>query len=134
LRAALGIIETIGFTAAVTALDAATKAADVTFVGYDKAIGVEKAISVLITFAGEVAAVKAAVEAGTTAANRVGRVVSSHVIPRPHEEVDRLIEEFTKNLEKKRKSKQVEVAKSNAVQKKPAKNVQSAQTETKPEA
>lgn len=98
MRSALGIIEAIGLTTAIAALDAASKAADITLVGYDKVIGVEKAVSVAIHIAGEVAAVNAAVEAGVAAGNRVGRVVASRVIPRPHEEVDFLIKEFEKNL------------------------------------
>jgi ethanolamine utilization protein EutM len=114
LRAALGIIECIGLTTAITALDAAAKAADVTLVGYDKVIGVEKAISVSVHFAGEVAAVKAAVEAGVSAANKVGRVVSHHVIARPHEEVDRLIDEFKKNLDNKRQAKAQQSAKASS--------------------
>ncbi len=101
MRAALGLIETIGLTTAITALDAASKAADVTLIGYDKVIGVGKAVSVTVQIAGEVAAVKAAVDAGVAAGNRVGTVVSGHVIPRPHEEVDRLISEFEKNLKDK---------------------------------
>jgi ethanolamine utilization protein EutM len=114
LRAALGIIETIGYTTAVTALDAAAKAADITLVGYDKVIGLEKAIGVSVHIAGEVAAVKAAVEAGVAAASRTGRVVSHHVIARPHEEVDRLIAEFEKNLNQKKNSTKVESAKASA--------------------
>jgi len=106
VRAALGMIETIGLTTAITALDAASKAADVTLIGYDKVIGVGKAVSVTVHIAGEVAAVKAGVEAGVSAASRIGTVVSSHVIPRPHEEVDRLISEFAKNLKKKLETKE----------------------------
>lgn len=101
MRSALGVIEVIGLGAAITALDAACKAADVTLVGYDKVIGVNKAISVVVNIAGEVAAVKAAVEAGVDAANKVGTVVSSNVLARPHEELDMLINEFAKNLKKK---------------------------------
>ncbi|WP_425448781.1 BMC domain-containing protein [Dethiothermospora halolimnae] len=98
MRAALGLIESVGLTTAITALDAASKAADVELVGYEKVIGVGKIVSVTIQLGGEVAAVKAAVEAGVQAANRVGNVVSSHVIPRPHEEVDNLIKEFQKDI------------------------------------
>lgn len=106
MKKALGIIETIGLPTAITALDAACKAADVTLVGYDKVIGVERMVSVVIHIAGEVAAVKAAVEAGAAAGNRVGRVILSHVIPRPHDEIDKLMKEFEKNL----KSKKEEIA------------------------
>jgi ethanolamine utilization protein EutM len=126
LRAALGIIECIGLTTAITALDAAAKAAEVTLVGYDKVIGVEKAVSVSVHFAGEVAAVKAAVDAGVSAANKVGRVVSHHVIARPHDEVDRLIEEFKKNLDNKRKAKAQTEAKASS--KKQAKTAETAPT------
>lgn len=101
MRSALGVIEVIGLGTAITALDAACKAADVTFIGYDKVIGVNKAISVVVNVAGEVAAVKAAVEAAEVAARKVGTVVSSTVLARPHEELDMLINEFAKNLKKK---------------------------------
>lgn len=76
----LGLIETFGYTAAVEAVDAACKAADVTFLGYDR---VGKGL-VTVKFTGDIAAVKAAVTAGAAAAERVGRVISVHVIPRPH--------------------------------------------------
>lgn len=101
MKAALGLIEAIGLTAAITALDAASKAADIKLVGYDKVIGAGKAVSVTIQIAGEVAAVQASVDAGVAAANRIGRVLSHHVIPRPHEEVDLLIKVFEKNLKSK---------------------------------
>lgn len=101
MKAALGLIEAIGLTTAITALDAASKAADIKLVGYDKVIGAGKAVSVTIQIAGEVAAVQASVDAGVAAANRIGRVLSYHVIPRPHEEVDLLIKAFEKNLKSK---------------------------------
>lgn len=75
----LGLIETIGYTAAVEAVDAACKAARVTFLGHEL---VDKGL-VTVKFAGDVAAVQAAVAAGAAAAQRVGRVISVHVIPRP---------------------------------------------------
>ena len=118
MRAALGLIETIGLTTAITALDAASKAADVKLIGYDKVIGVGKAVSVTVHIAGEVAAVKAAVDAGVSAGNRVGTVVSGHVIPRPHEEVDRLIAEFEKNLKDKNEESETEPKKDGKKQKK----------------
>lgn len=105
MRAALGLIEAVGLTAAITALDAASKAADVKLVGYEKVIGAGQAVSVTIQLAGEVAAVQASVDAGVAAANRIGRVLSSHVIPRPHEELDLLIKEFEKNLKQKEEKK-----------------------------
>src|SRR5437588_2859702 len=80
---ALGMIECKGFVALVEASDAMLKAANVDLVGWDK-VG-----SGLVTafVAGDVAAVKAAVDAGTAAASRIGEVVSVQVIPRPHEEL-----------------------------------------------
>jgi ethanolamine utilization protein EutM len=80
---AIGMIETHGLTVLVQASDAALKAADVAYKGWRK-VG-----SGLCTvfFAGDVAAVKAAVEAGAAAGREVGKVVSVHVIPRPHGEV-----------------------------------------------
>lgn len=102
MNKALGLIEARGLATAVTALDAASKAADVVLVGVEKVIGIGGGtVGVTINIAGEVAAVQAAVEAGVEAGNRVGMVISSHVIPRPHEELDRLIEKFGKNLNKK---------------------------------
>ena len=94
MNAALGLIEAIGLTSAMTAVDAACKAADIKFIGHEKIIGAGAAISGTVHFAGEVAAVQAGVEAGVAAALKSGRVLSHHVIPRPHEEVDQLIERF----------------------------------------
>ena len=108
MRAALGLIEAVGLTAAITALDAASKAADIKLVGYEKVIGAGKAVSVTIQIAGEVAAVQASVDAGVAAANRIGRVLSYHVIPRPHEEVDLLIKGFEKNLKSNFSKKNLE--------------------------
>lgn len=80
---ALGMIETKGLIALIEASDAALKAANVQFVGWEK-IG-----SGLVTvfLVGDVAAVKAAVDAGAAAAGKIGEVVSVQVIPRPHEEL-----------------------------------------------
>ncbi len=79
---ALGMIETKGLTALIEASDAMLKAANVTLLGWQK-IG-----SGLVTafVVGDVAAVKAAVDAGSSAAGRVGEVVGVQVIPRPHED------------------------------------------------
>ena len=77
---ALGMIETKGFIALVEATDAMLKAANVQFVGWDK-VG-SGLVSAFVT--GDVAAVKAATDAGAAAARRVGELVSVHVIPRPH--------------------------------------------------
>lgn len=81
---ALGMIETKGFVALVEATDAMMKAANVEFLGWDK-IG-SGLVTAFVT--GDVAAVKAATDAGATAAARIGEVVSVQVIPRPHEDVD----------------------------------------------
>ena len=80
---ALGMIETRGLIGAITAADAALKAAYVTFIGTER---VDPA-QVTITVSGEVAAVQAAVEAGAAAAERVGELIAQHVIPRPHDEI-----------------------------------------------
>lgn len=83
---AIGMIETKGLIAAVEACDAALKAANVRFVKQDK-VG---SGLVAITLEGDVAAVKAAVDAGAEAGRRVGEVVSVHVIARPHEDVTKV--------------------------------------------
>jgi ethanolamine utilization protein EutM len=80
---ALGMIETKGFVALVEASDAMMKAANVTFLGWDK-IG-SGLVTAFVT--GDVAAVKAATDAGSAAAGRIGEVVSVQVIPRPHDDV-----------------------------------------------
>ena len=84
---ALGMIETRGFVAMVEASDAMVKAAKVELVGYEKTGGGH----VTAIVRGDVAAVKAAVEAGTRGAEKVGEVVSVHVIPRPHANVDSVL-------------------------------------------
>ena len=80
---ALGMIETKGFVALVEACDAMVKAANVDLVGWDK-IG-SGLVTAFVT--GDVAAVKAATDAGAAAAGRIGEVVSVQVIPRPHEDL-----------------------------------------------
>jgi len=82
---ALGMIECRSFAAMVEASDAMVKAARVELVSYEKTGGG----FVTAVVRGDVAAVKAAVEAGTRGAEKVGEVVSVHVIPRPHANVDR---------------------------------------------
>jgi ethanolamine utilization protein EutM len=84
---ALGMIETKGFVAMVEASDAMVKAANVKLIGYEK-IG-----SGLITtiVRGDVAAVRAATDAGASAARKVGELVAVHVIPRPHKELDEVL-------------------------------------------
>lgn len=80
---ALGMIETKGFITLVEATDAMLKAANVEFHGWDK-VG-SGLVSAFVT--GDVAAVKAATDAGANAAGRIGEVVSVQVIPRPHEDL-----------------------------------------------
>lgn len=81
---ALGMIETKGFVGMVEASDAMVKAAKVELIGYEKIGG--GYVTAIVR--GDVAAVKAATEAGSRAAEKVGELVSVHVIPRPHENVD----------------------------------------------
>jgi ethanolamine utilization protein EutM len=81
---ALGLIETRGFAAMVEAADAMVKSANVDLVGYEKIGG--GYVSAIVR--GDVAACRAAVDAGARAAEKVGEIVTTHVIPRPHESVD----------------------------------------------
>lgn len=83
-RSALGLIETRGLIAAVEAADAMVKAARVTLVGQERIGG--GYVTVMVR--GDVGAVQAATDAGAAAAGRVGDLVSAHVIPRPHAEVE----------------------------------------------
>ncbi len=84
---ALGMIETKGLVAAVEAADAMVKAANVTLVGKEHVGG--GLVTVLVR--GDVGAVKAATDAGAAAAERVGELVSVHVIPRPHNEIEGIL-------------------------------------------
>ncbi len=84
---ALGMIETRGIVASIEAADTMVKAANVTIVSQTKAGG--GLVSIIVR--GEVGAVKAATDAGAVAANKVGEVVSVHVIPRPHDEVNDIL-------------------------------------------
>lgn len=84
---ALGMIETKGFVAMTEASDAMCKAARVELVGYEKTGG--GYVTAIIR--GDVAAVKAAIEAGTLSAQKVGEVISTHIIPRPHENLDSVL-------------------------------------------
>ena len=87
MNEALGMIETRGLVAAIEAADAMVKAANVTLIGSEK-IG-SGLVSVMVR--GDVGAVKAAVEAGGAAAARLGEVIATHVIPRPHADVNKLL-------------------------------------------
>ncbi len=84
---ALGMIETKGFVAMTEACDAMVKAARVELVGYERIGG--GFVTAIIR--GDVAAVKAAVDAGSLAAQKVGEIVSVHVIPRPHDNLDKVL-------------------------------------------
>jgi len=81
---ALGMLETRGFAAMVEGSDAMVKAAKVELIGYEKIGG--GYVTAIVR--GDVAAVRAAVDAGIKAAEKVGEIVSTHVIPRPHDNVD----------------------------------------------
>ncbi len=84
---AIGMVETKGFVAAVEAADAMVKAANVTLIGKTQ-VG-SGLVAILVR--GDVGAVKAATDAGAAAAEKVGELVSVHVIPRPHDEVEMLL-------------------------------------------
>jgi microcompartment protein CcmL/EutN len=87
MEEALGLIETRGFTALVEASDAMVKAAKVRLVRYEKIGG--GYVTTMVR--GDVAAVRAAVEAGSAAAAKVGELIAAHVIPRPHAMVDEVL-------------------------------------------
>ena len=84
---ALGMIETKGLVASIEAADAMVKAANVTLIGKEHVCG--GLVTVMVR--GDVGAVKASVDAGAAAAERVGELVSIHVIPRPHDEVEGIL-------------------------------------------
>ena len=84
---ALGMVETKGLVSAIEAADTMVKSANVTLVGYEK-IG-SGLVTVMVR--GDVGAVKAATDAGSASANKVGELVSVHVIPRPHIEVEKIL-------------------------------------------
>lgn len=93
---ALGMVETKGFVGAVEAVDSMAKSANVKLVGIETVGG--GYVSVFVK--GEVGAVKAALDAGTAAAKKVGEVISVHVIPRPHQDTETIL---PKGKEKKAK-------------------------------
>ncbi|MGL5513252.1 MAG: ethanolamine utilization microcompartment protein EutM [Sporomusa sp.] len=84
---ALGMVETKGLVGAIEAADAMVKAANVALVGYEK-IG-SGLVTVMVR--GDVGAVKAATDSGAVAAQRVGELVSVHVIPRPHTDIEKIL-------------------------------------------
>ncbi len=87
VQQALGMVETRGLVAAIEAADAMLKAANVELVGTEK-IG-SGLVSVMVR--GDVGAVKAAVEAGLAAAQKLGEIIATHVIPRPHSDVEKIL-------------------------------------------
>lgn len=94
VREALGMVETRGFVGMIEASDAMGKAAKVRLIGYER-IG-----SGLVTTLcrGEVGAVRAAVEAAAAAAQKVGELVSVHVIPRPHDDLEKYLDQISIKL------------------------------------
>ena len=88
VRNAIGLIETVGLVAALEAADAALKAANIELIGYELTKG--KGM-VLVKFSGDVGAIKVAVEAGRIAAGKVNKVVATHVIPRPHQQLSSVL-------------------------------------------
>ena len=86
-RGALGLIETKGLVGAIEAADAMVKAANVRLIGREQIGG--GLVTVMVR--GDVGAVKAATDAGAAAAGKIGEVVSVHVIPRPHEDVEAIL-------------------------------------------
>ena len=87
VQQALGMVETRGLVAAIEAADAMLKAANVELVGTEK-IG-SGLVSVMVR--GDVGAVKAAVEAGLAASQKLGEIIATHVIPRPHTDVEKIL-------------------------------------------
>ena len=87
MKLALGMVETRGLIGSIEAADAMVKAADVHLIGKEQ-IG-SGLVTVMVR--GDVGAVKAAVEAGTAAATALGEVIATHVIPRPHADVEKLL-------------------------------------------
>lgn len=91
---ALGMIETKGLVGSIEAADAMVKAANVTLIGKEK-VG-SGLVTVMVR--GDVGAVKAAVDAGAAAGDKVGQIISVHVIPRPHAEVENILPSLENNL------------------------------------
>lgn len=85
---ALGLIEVVGLVAAIKAADTANKAADVKVIGYELTKG---SGMVLVKIVGGVSAVKAAVDAASIAAERISKVVSKHIIARPSDEINKIL-------------------------------------------
>ena len=113
---ALGLVETRGLVGAIEAADAMVKAADVKIISKEKVTGA----LVIIKVMGETAAVKSSVDAGSAAAQRVGELVSSHVIPRPDDQIDSILfDEVVKSETKGVKKVKSPSKRTNAEQRKP---------------
>ena len=93
MKEALGMVETRGLVAAIEAADAMVKAAQVTLIGTEK-IG-SGLVTVMVR--GDVGAVKAAAEVGAERAAALGELVATHVIPRPHQDVEKILPAFPEN-------------------------------------
>ena len=93
MQKSLGLIETQGLAGGIEAADAAVKSANVRLIGYELTKG---GGWTTVKIEGDVGAVKAATDAGAAAASRVGELVSVHVIPRPHEEVEFILPSLEK--------------------------------------
>ena len=106
---ALGLIEVVGLVGAIEAADTASKAADVKVIGYELTRG---SGMVVVKMVGGVSAVKSAVEAASVAAEKITQIISNHVIARPSDELDKII-----NAEKEKSDKKVEEVIVNEVQK-----------------
>ena len=106
---ALGLIEVVGLVGAIEAADTASKAADVKVIGYELTRG---SGMVVVKMVGGVSAVKSAVEAASVAAEKINQIISKHVIARPSDELDKII-----NAEKEKSDKKVEEVIVNEVQK-----------------
>ena len=106
---ALGLIEVVGLVGAIEAADIASKAADVKVIGYELTRG---SGMVVVKMVGGVSAVKSAVEAASVAAEKITQIISKHVIARPSDELDKII-----NAEKEKSDKKVEEVIVNEVQK-----------------
>jgi microcompartment protein CcmL/EutN len=102
---ALGLIETKGLVGAIEAADAMCKAANVKLVSKEKVTGA----LIVIKIVGEVAAVKSAVDAGAAAAQRVGQLISAHVIPRPDDQLEQIIYDQAEAKKGKRKTSKEDV-------------------------
>lgn len=107
---ALGLVETKGLVGAIEAADAMVKAANVTIIGKEKVVPAMITIKVI----GEVAAVKSAVDAGAAAAQRVGQLISTHVIPRPDYELLKILPEM-ETVKKEKPAKEKIVTKTEQV-------------------